>query len=124
MGFEVNDFFKLERIFKTNNNTKIYFFDEIQNIKGWERFIRTLHDKKIKVNISGSKASLLSKELGTSLTGRQITYELFPFSYTEFLNYNKNEKGITSFSEFLEMGEFPEYLGSGDQSVLIQLFMI
>ena len=121
-GFEVNDFFKLERIFKTNNNTEIYFFDEIQNIKGWERFIRTLHDKKIKVIISGSNASLLSKELGTSLTGRQITYELFPFSYTEFLNYKKNEKGIISFTEFLEMGGFPEYLSSGDQSVLTQLF--
>ncbi len=120
--FEVNDFFKLERIFKADNNTDIYFFDEIQNIVGWERFIRTLHDKKIKVVISGSNASLLSKELGTSLTGRQITYELFPFSYGEYLLNGNKEQGISSFEDFLELGGFPEYLNSNNKSVLLQLF--
>ncbi len=120
--FEVNDFFKLERIFQADNNSEVYFFDEIQNIKGWERFIRTLHDKKTRVIISGSNASLLSKELGTSLTGRQITYELFPFSYGEYL-INKNKKpGINSFGEFLELGGFPEYLNSNNRNVLIHLF--
>ncbi len=120
--FEVNDFFKLEKIFQTNNESEIYFFDEIQNIKGWERFIRTLHDKKIRVVISGSNASLLSKELGTSLTGRQITYELFPFSFSGYLNFSHKDKGIKSFSEFLKSGGFPEYLDSGTQNILIQLF--
>jgi predicted AAA+ superfamily ATPase len=120
--FEVNDFFKLEKIFQTNDKPEIYFFDEIQNIKGWERFIRTLHDKKIKVVICGSNASLLSKELGTSLTGRQITYELYPFSYYEYLNNRNKEKGINSFNEFLEFGGFPEYLSSGNQEILTQLF--
>ncbi len=120
--FEVNDFFKLEKIFQTNNESEIYFFDEIQNITGWERFIRTLHDKKIRVVISGSNASLLSKELGTSLTGRQITYELFPFSFSEYLNFSHKDKGIKSFNEFLKSGGFPEYLSSGNQNILIQLF--
>ena len=120
--FEVNDFFKLERIFQADNKSNIYFFDEIQNVEGWERFIRTLHDKKIKVVISGSNASLLSKELGTSLTGRQITYELFPFSYYEYLINRNTDQGISSFKEYLELGGFPEYLNSNNRNILLQLF--
>jgi uncharacterized protein len=84
-AFEVNDFFKLEKIFESSNDT--FLFDEIQNVEGWERYIRVLHDQKKKVIITGSNARILSKELGTSLTGRQITYEIFPFSYTEFLKH-------------------------------------
>lgn len=120
--FEVNDFFKLERIFQADNDSEVYFFDEIQNIEGWERFIRILHDKKIRVVLSGFNASLLSKELGTSLTGRQITYELFPFSYSEYLTHRNKDQGISSFEEFLEFGGFPEYLNSNNRNVLIQLF--
>ena len=122
IGFEVNDFFKLEQIFQTDNKTQIYFFDEIQNIEGWEQFIRTLHDKKIRAIISGSNASLLSRELGTSLTGRQITYELFPFSYDEFLNFKNKKQGIDSFTDYFELGGFPEYLSSEKPSMLTQLF--
>ena len=121
-GFEVSDFFKLERIFQTNNKTGIYFFDEIQNIVGWEQFIRTLHDKKVKAIISGSNASLLSKELGTSLTGRQISYELFPFSYNEYLAQCNKKQGLTSFNQYLESGGFPEYLSAGKPEILTQLF--
>lgn len=121
-GFDVNDFFKLERIFQTDNSTEIYFFDEIQNIKGWEQFVRTLHDKKIKVILSGSNASLLSKELGTSLTGRQLTYELFPFSYWEFLKLMDEEQNVDSFQKYLEMGGFPEFLKSANTSMLTHLF--
>ena len=121
-GFDVNDFFKLERIFQSNNDSNIYFFDEIQNIKGWEQFVRTLHDKKIRVIISGSNASLLSKELGTSLTGRQLTYELYPFSFEEFLRFNKYEPEILSFQKYIELGGLPEYLKSKNIDILIQLF--
>lgn len=122
-GFEVNDFFKLEKIFENENiDDPIYFFDEIQNVPGWEKFIRILHDKKTKVVISGSNASLLSKELGSSLTGRQLSYELYPFSYTEYL-VNKSEiKGIDSFSRFMTHGGFPEYIESHNQEIHIQLF--
>jgi len=122
-GFEVNDFFKLEKIFENENiDNPIYFFDEIQNVPGWEKFIRILHDKKTKVVISGSNASLLSKELGSSLTGRQLSYELYPFSYTEYL-VNKSEiKGIDSFSRFMTHGGFPEYIESHNQEIHIQLF--
>jgi len=95
-AFEVNDFFKLEKVFDNENNTVL--FDEIQNVEGWERYTRVLHDQKRKVIITGSNARILSKELGTSLTGRQITYEIFPFSFTEYLNHLNLKPGIESFS--------------------------
>lgn len=120
--FEVNDFFKLEKIFHEFNHSKIFFFDEIQNIKGWEQYIRTLHDKKIKVYLSGSNASLLSKELGSSLTGRQISYELLPFSYSEFLLFKHLQKGLTSFELFFKLGGFPEFLKFELPEIPIQLF--
>jgi predicted AAA+ superfamily ATPase len=122
VGFEVNDFFKLENIFQNNNSTQIYFFDEIQNVEGWEQFVRTLHDKKTKTIITGSNASLLSLELGSSLTGRQITYELFPFSYDEFLSFINVKLGIDSFTDYLTLGGFPEYLSSQKPDILTQLF--
>ena len=122
-GFGVNDFFKLERIFqKHGSKESIYFFDEIQNIPGWEKFVRILHDKKARVIISGSNASLLSRELGTGLTGRQISYELYPFSYKEFLLSSNKPAGEKSFNNYLLSGGFPEYLKSLNEDMLIQLF--
>jgi len=66
---------------------KIFIVDEIQNITGWETFVRRFMDLGCKFYISGSNASLLSKELGTRLTGRYVPIELFPFSFAEFLNF-------------------------------------
>ena len=65
---------------------------------------------KKKVLITGSNASLLSKELGTRLTGRHINLELFPFSFKEFLDLEKKKASTKSFKEYLEEGGFPEYL--------------
>ena len=72
-NFELSDFNKVEMITKElYGEGGIYFFDEIQNIDKWEKFIRYLIDKKEKIIITGSNASLLSKELGTKLTGRHL----------------------------------------------------
>ena len=76
-GFELHDFNKLEEVYNEKVKNKIYFFDEIQNVNNWERFIRTQKDKGYKFFLAGSNASLLSRELGTKLTGRHLTYELF-----------------------------------------------
>lgn len=120
--FEVNDFFKLERIFEANGRNDIYFYDEIQNVKGWERYVRVLHDQKKRVVITGSNARILSKELGTSLTGRQISYEIFPFSFSEYLNHFEATANLANFSDYLMLGGFPEYLTSKKNDVLIGLF--
>ncbi len=68
---------------------KTYYLDEIQNISGWERFVRRLYDEGNKVFVTGSNANLLSRELGTHLTGRYVQIELFPFSFDEYLNIKK-----------------------------------
>jgi len=75
--------------------------------------VRQLHDRGEKVFITGSNASLLSRELGTRLTGRHVRHELFPFSYTEFLDHLGLKAGTESLGRFLREGGFPEYLDSG-----------
>ena len=123
VNFEVNDFNKLDEIFMEEyNNQNYYFFDEIQNVDKWEIFVRSLLDKQKKVIITGSNASLLSKELGTKLTGRHLRYELFPFSYKEFLKLNKEDPNIKSFEKYFVNGGFPEYLKLKRPEILRELF--
>ncbi|MBW2984324.1 ATP-binding protein [Candidatus Woesearchaeota archaeon] len=111
VDFEVSDFQKLKEAFKEEyGDRNCYFFDEIQNIQKWELFVRSLLDKKIKVVITGSNASLLSRELGTRLTGRHVRHELFPFSFKEMLIFFNKKANINSFEEYLKKGGFPEYL--------------
>ncbi|MDD5154210.1 MAG: ATP-binding protein [Desulfovibrionales bacterium] len=65
-----------------------FFFDEIQNIPGWERFIRRLLDtENLHICLTGSSAKLLSREIATSLRGRSIATEIFPFSFREALEH-------------------------------------
>ena len=66
----------------------LIFLDEIQNITGWEKFARRLADSKYSVFITGSNAKMLSKEIYTTLGGRFIAHEIFPFSFKEYLAYN------------------------------------
>lgn len=114
--FEVTDFQKLDEVMGTEK--KIYFFDEIQNVPSWEIYIRHLHDRGKKVFITGSNASLLSKELGTRLTGRHVRHELFPFSYAEFLLYKKLKNTAGAFENYMQHGGFPEYLRDENEEIL------
>jgi uncharacterized protein len=99
-----------------------FFFDEIQQVEGWEKFIRRLLDTTMAgIYISGSSSKMLSKEIATSLRGRTITYEIFPFNFREYLIYHKvkpAEKLSTAQTaqvshwgdKFLLYGGFPESL--------------
>jgi len=78
-------------------------------------------DKKKHFLITGSNASLLSKELGTRLTGRHLTHELFPFSFKEFLEFSGKTPGMDSFGEYLSKGGFPEYLKYRQAEILQEL---
>src|SRR3989344_448365 len=120
-SFELQDFLKLEEVFQELYGKGIFFFDEIQNIPQWERYIRNLVDNKVKCVVTGSNASLLSKELGTKLTGRHLTTELFPFSYSEFLTFSRLSHSEESFKEYLSKGGFPEYLKVKNSEVLQHL---
>lgn len=119
-GFELSDFNKIEDLARQLKRT-IFIFDEIQNIKDWEKYVRSANDRGIPVFITGSNASLLSRELGTRLTGRFRQFELFPFNYEEYLNYSNQRPGSESFGQFLNTGGFPEYLRDKDDSYLRQL---
>ncbi|HJH28292.1 MAG TPA: ATP-binding protein, partial [Methanosarcinaceae archaeon] len=87
--FNLDDFEKLyEILIDLFGVQSTFYFDEIQNIVGWELFVRRLNDYNNKIYITGSNANLLSKELGTHLTGRYLTIELYPASFKEFLRFN------------------------------------
>lgn len=121
-GFELSDFNKIENIMKELfGEGGIYFLDEIQNIEKWEKFVRYLIDKKEKVVLTGSNASLLSMELGTKLTGRNIQTEMFPFSFREFLVLKKEEPSEETFLEYMQKGGFPEYLLKENPQILNSL---
>ena len=108
---------------KKNTETVYCFFDEIQAVEGWEPFVdRLMRTEKCEIYLTGSSARMLSKEIATQMRGRALSWEMFPFSFREFLDY----KGIEShgalstkkqllvrktFEEYWETGGFPEAAG-------------
>jgi predicted AAA+ superfamily ATPase len=107
-------------IYPANKGKRIWLFlDEIQNVDDWERFVRTCLDEGLSVFLSGSSAKLLSKEIATSMGGRNISYHIYPFSFKEFLSaknfeikkfYSSGEKALLSnlLNEFIKFGGYPE----------------
>ena len=82
---------------KTENiKGKIYlFFDEIQQVKGWEKSINSYRVSiDSDIYITGSNSKLLSGELATLLTGRFLTINVYPFSFKEFIQYKNEIEGV------------------------------
>jgi hypothetical protein len=111
----------LECLYELFGEKRALFFDEIQNVHGWELFVNRLMRGGKRVCITGSNSSLLSKELGSRLTGRYIDFELTPFSFSEFVKSRQMEftpaesyetankaKLAALFSEYMENGGFPQ----------------
>ena len=111
------------RLFPDNKDRRCYlFFDEIQNIPGWEQFTRRILDTEdVQMVLTGSSAKLLSREISTSLRGRSISTEIFPFSFLETLIHEGIRAEVSHrpgakqrallqnrFRNFLERGGFPE----------------
>lgn len=134
IDFDYKDFnVLLEIFFKLYGEQKIILFDEIQNIFGWEKFVRRLFEDGYKIFITGSNAKLLSSEIATTLTGRNLTKQLFPFSFKECLEYNNFEikeiyltkeksKLMKHLNKYFQMGGFPEVVKSDDVDELKQLY--
>ena len=135
-NFKLDDFQKLQECFvELFGEQHTYYFDEIQNIEGWERFVRRLYNAGNKIIITGSNARMLSRELGTHLTGRYIQVEIYPFSFQEYLAMNEipvNAKTlytttgratmVKSFVKYMECGGFPKFLQDGSVSYLTSLY--
>ena len=120
-NFELSDFEILDNILEKSGSETL-FFDEIQVIDGWELYIRQKLDEGFRVAVTGSNASLLSRELGTKLTGRHISKELFPFSYREYLNFKNLQANETSLQKYMDGGGFPEFLKTNNTDILTELF--
>jgi len=119
-SFTNNDFSLIDKAL-AESGANLIFIDEIQSVENWELYVRQKLDEGFQVVITGSNASLLSRELGSRLTGRHISKELFPFSYKEFCKFFKVKAGPDSLSEYLEKGGFPEFLKSDNTDILTQL---
>lgn len=101
--------------------TVFIFFDEIQNVPGWELFIRRIHEtENVHITLTGSSSKLMSRDIATSLRGRTFSFEVFPFSFLEYLNFSnisseqlssKNRSYvINAFHSYLLAGGYPEIL--------------
>lgn len=119
--FKLNDFVRLDELI-SDHQSRVLFFDEIQVVEGWERYIRQKLDESFKVVITGSNSSLLSSELGSKLTGRHITKELFPFSWEEFCEFRSLAHSEEALKKYMKIGGFPEYVKAENDDILHQLF--
>jgi len=116
-------------------DTPYIFLDEIQEVEGWEKWVRTMHElKKARIFVSGSNAHLLSRELGTLLTGRHLDITVLPLSFAEFLLFNKVEIHNSFDSvgreaeidgllhKYIEAGSFPEVALSVKKTEILQSY--
>lgn len=127
-SFALADFEPLLQALRRHGRADTLLFDEIQNVPEWERFVRRVHDAGHKIYLTGSNANLLSRELGTRLTGRHVQLSLYPFSFREVLRHRGiPENDLTSdgkarlglaMDEFLVCGGFPEVLPHYDPELL------
>ena len=112
------------------------FMDEVQNVPGWESWVRGRSETEdIKIFVTGSSSQMLSREIGTKLTGRHVSFEVYPLSFQEFLRFSNLEVGTEldyttrkatvrkSFSDYLKYGGFPEVVlreSTDDKELLLK----
>ncbi len=126
LGLLIDAYFEM---YPKKRDEKIYLFlDEIQEIEGWEKFVRRIYDTlNIQIFLTGSSAKMLSKEIASSLRGRSITYEIFPLSFEEYLKFKEVDINLYSskslsfiknhFEKYLKEGGFPEIVFEEDEDI-------
>lgn len=108
------------------------FLDEIQNINGWEKFVRRIADMKYRINITGSNSKMLSSEIASTLGGRFIIMNVYPYSFAEYLIANHREKNyldvistqdradvLSLYNEYVTFGAFPELVDIKNKRVFL-----
>jgi predicted AAA+ superfamily ATPase len=117
----------LKAMIQVYGDNRIIFFDEIQNVTGWELFVNRLQRRGYNIILTGSNAHLLSRELSTHLTGRYVEFRLLPFSFAEFLAARSfavdetlaatERQGLMlkQLDDFLRIGGFPEVVVRGTE---------
>ena len=140
LNFDDPELINLEEAIKTslhiNPDISHIFLDEIQNVKEWEKIIRVYYDRKKfnQIFVSGSSASLISRDIGKTLTGRHITNIITPFSFKEYLiryiiekpiDISNREKVIHFLEVYLINGGFPETIDTDrltSKTILVDLY--
>lgn len=133
LPFSAGDFkYILETFYRKSPGYKTrqcyLFLDEVQRIDGWDKFVRRVLDtEKMAVFITGSSSKLLSREIATSLRGRSLTTEIFPFSFREYLDFHKIKYDSNQFGSrirallqnwmghYVKSGGFPEIQTLNDE---------
>jgi hypothetical protein len=132
--FKVADFNMLYalhiELYRPTISKLVWFLDEVQNVFGWEKFVNRMHEKGMKLFVTGSNASLLSSEISTSLTGRNMTLELMPFSFKEYLRFKQisyqdsflttEQQAIlvNAFQSYMHLGGFPQVVQENNKALL------
>lgn len=114
-----------EKLYK--KKLELLILDEIQYIQGWEKWVRKITDTaKYQVIITGSSAELLSSELASSLTGRNIVTRVWPLSFEEYLLFSRTKQKKDygkDFEKYIQIGSFPKLVlekDSGKRAVLLR----
>jgi predicted AAA+ superfamily ATPase len=128
----LNDIYTIH--LETYRTKPIFFFDEIQEVPGWEKFVNRMYEQNHKVFVTGSNSTLLNSEISSSLTGRNKVLELYPFSFSEYLrmtgkSYSPNHLSVKQrslllhdLSSYLENGGFPLVVKENDPEIAHALF--
>jgi predicted AAA+ superfamily ATPase len=117
----------LDAYYELFESEPIIFFDEIQNVPHWQKFVRRLADEGRRIYVTGSNAEMLSHEIATTLGGRFINKEILPLSFHEYLSFkdiqvtsktkysSERYKIIKEYGEYLHFGGFPELMQMKDK---------
>lgn len=119
-GMGPEDFSTLISILEERYPDASVYLDEVQEAPEWQRLVRALLDRGHPVCVTGSNASLLGREMGSKLTGRQLSHAVYPFSYQESLKFTKSRANAATLQDYLQRGGFPAALRSGpDQGAVL-----
>ncbi len=122
LDFSADDFVLLGKIIDERKPSAVVL-DEVQDVAGWERFVAGLLLRpNLSVFVTGSNAKMLSRELGTKLTGRHLDLRLTPFDYAEFLAFTKSKNTVRAFDDYLATGGFPAFVRTRNRQILSDLF--
>ena len=118
---DLNTILELGIEFSGSKGKPYLFLDEIQNVDGWEKFVRRVADMKYRINITGSNSKMLSKEIASTLGGRFMIVNVFPYSFKEYLSGNhienimvdqigtkKRADIVSQYEQYVTYGAFPE----------------
>lgn len=118
---DLNTLLEIGIEFSGSNGKPYLFLDEIQNVDGWEKFVRRVADMKYRINITGSNSKMLGREIASTLGGRFMVVNVYPYSFAEYLSANHIENVVldqmstrqradivSQYDDYVTYGAFPE----------------